>query len=85
MLKKEVPKCNKPVLAKIKAFKDTATNIAKAFGHSDEWFEVVYYDGSNWRPWDGNSETFEKEDQVIDWVYVEGCFPRIVAEEKVEE
>ena len=81
MIKKEVPKTRQPVLAKIKGARQPEP-IAKAFGVSDVWFEVVYYDGTNWRPWNDLSNSFEKENQVVDWVYVEGCFRRNIPEEE---
>ena len=36
------------------------------------WYEVVYHDGSNWRPYH-ESSTFNDGEQVGNWKYTREC------------
>ena len=70
MIMKEVPASSKPVLAKMKV--PPGSNLLMI--GKGIWYEIVFYDGTNWRPWDDRSNTFKSPIQILDWVYADACF-----------
>jgi hypothetical protein len=61
----EAPEEGRPVLALIHYTHDLGP---------DEWREVVYHDGNEWRSFAG-SDTFEDGERVVRWVYAEDVLP----------
>lgn len=52
-----------PVLAKI----EHINSLGKS-----SWYEVVYYDGIDWRCYNGSS-TFKDGEKVVKWRYCKDC------------
>ena len=61
----DLPKDLKPVLALIRKQSDLG---------SDEWREVVYHDGAQWRGYHGGTQ-FEDGEHVVLWVYADEALP----------
>ena len=63
-----VPEKGEPVLALIRGERNYSGNYI-------EFYEVVFFDGTNWHPFDRDSKTFTNDDQIIVWEYTKNCLP----------
>lgn len=64
---RDVPEEGVPVLALIKTIGDLG---------AQEWREVVYHDGEQWRSYAG-SKTFDDGEQVARWVFAADALPAV--------
>ena len=62
--KDKIPEEAEPVLAKIEVQGDLG---------KESWSEVVYHNGTSWASYQ-ESPTFEKGEQVVDWIYVKNIW-----------